>query len=101
MDALRELTLPDTTDVRLMAGSYVKEMRVAKAQTHLMQHVHKYSHVSVIVRGACRVYQDRVWLGDMVAPASIVIPAHMPHRFVTLEDDTVILCVHDMEAEVV
>lgn len=86
---------PDQTDVRLLSGTFVKEIRVQKAGTHLPQHVHQYAHVSVIVRGAARIYEGPRLLGVFEAPDAVRIKPRIGHRFVTLKDDTVILCVHD------
>lgn len=91
---------PSETDVRLLAGTFVKEMRVAKAGTALAQHSHNFDHVSVIVRGAVRLYRDKEHVGDYRAPWGVLIPAHSKHLFVTLADDTVILCVHDGDADI-
>lgn len=91
---------PSETDVRLLAGTFVKEIRVAKAGTALPQHAHTFAHVSVIVRGAVRLYENKQHVGDYRAPSGILIRAHSKHLFVTLADDTVILCVHDGDADV-
>jgi quercetin dioxygenase-like cupin family protein len=90
---------PQQTDIRLMSATFVKEIRVALANTALPQHSHAYDHVSVIVRGAVRLFRDQVHIGDFRAPWAVLIPAHTKHLFVTLADDTAILCVHDGEME--
>ena len=91
---------PEETDVRLLSGTFVKEVRVAKAGTALPQHAHTFAHVSVIVRGAVRLYQDQTHVGDFHAPCGVLIPALAKHLFVTMCDNTVILCVHDGDADV-
>jgi len=98
MHEMRELIRE--TDLKLMSGTFVKETHADKG-TRLEQHAHVYPHVSVVVRGAARLYAGGQYVGDYKAPAGLYIAAVMPHQFVILEDDTIILCVHDMDAEVV
>ena len=98
MHALRELIRE--TDLRLLSGTFVKETHADKG-ARLDQHAHVYAHVSVIVRGRVRLYAGGRYVGDYKAPAGLYIAAVMRHQFVILEDDTIILCVHDMDAEVV
>jgi hypothetical protein len=91
---------PEQTDVRLLSGTFVKEIRVARARTALPQHAHTFAHVSVVVRGAVRLYENTLHKGDFQAPCGILIRARSKHLFVTLADDTVLLCVHDGDADV-
>jgi hypothetical protein len=91
---------PDVIDVKLLSGTFVKEHRVAAAGTALPQHAHAFAHVSVIVRGAVRLFEDPAHRGDFHAPCGILIPAHAKHLFITLTDDVVLLCVHDGDADV-
>jgi hypothetical protein len=87
---------PISSDTLISDGVFAKPFRVAKAHTFLPQHSHVYDHVSVIVRGAVRLWCDGELLGDHAAPTGILIKAGVKHLFETLEDDTIILCVHDI-----
>lgn len=72
-------------------GVFFKEMRVAKAGTLIPQHSHAYDHTSYLVAGAVEVEGQRY-----DAPAPIYIPAGKKHMFLTLEDNTFVLCVHNV-----
>jgi len=89
---------PLETDLRFAGGTFVKEVRVPRAGTVLPQHVHVFDHLSAIVRGAVAVFADGVALGTFTAPAGVLIRAGTKHRFHTLQDDTILLCVHDIAA---
>lgn len=43
-----------------------------------------------------RAWKDGVLLGDFTAPHFIFIPAHTKHRFQTLEDGTIMWCIHNI-----
>lgn len=84
----------------LFGGIYLKEMLSPDAGTIISQHTHAYDHISYLAAGAVRVWKDERWLGDFQAPAGIRIEAGLAHRFQTLVDGTLILCVHAVaEAE--
>jgi quercetin dioxygenase-like cupin family protein len=87
---------PISTEIKMADGVFTKSMVVPKARTLIPQHSHRYSHVSVLVRGKVRVVADGSFLGTFEAPAGIVIAARVKHLFETLVDDTIILCVHDI-----
>lgn len=93
---LRLQDQPISTETLISDGVFAKPFRVPNARTFLPQHSHTYAHVSVIVRGAVRIWRDGILDGDYDAPVGITIPAHVKHLFETLEDDTIILCVHDI-----
>ncbi len=87
---------PISTEIKMADGVFTKSMVVRKAGTLIPQHSHRYSHVSVLVRGSVRVVTDDDDLGVFEAPAGIVIAAGVKHLFETLVDDTIVLCVHDI-----
>lgn len=86
----------ETTDLRMADGVFCKTIRVRKAHRFIPQHSHSFAHVSVVVRGAVRLWRDGVLGGDFQAPIGVTIAAHVKHLFETLEDETIILCVHDI-----
>ncbi len=81
-------------DVHIYGGVFVKEHRVPDAGTLLPQHAHSYDHMSYLAAGSVQVWRGEENLGVFHAPAAIGIPARAKHRFLTLADDTLILCVH-------
>jgi quercetin dioxygenase-like cupin family protein len=87
---------PISTEIYMADGVFTKSMVVRKAGTIIPQHSHRFSHVSVLVRGAVRVTANGDNLGDFTAPCGILIRAGVKHLFMTLVDDTIVLCVHDI-----
>lgn len=81
----------------LYAGLYAKTWEIEDRGTLLPQHAHRHAHISYIVRGAVRVWQDDEQLGDFVGPCAIKIPAYALHKFLTLSDHVVILCLHNAD----
>jgi hypothetical protein len=81
-------------ELLLFAGIYLRTWTVADAGTLLPQHAHTWDHISLIVRGAVRVWCDGELLGVFTAPATIKIAARSFHTFTTLADNTIIACIH-------
>lgn len=83
----REFITPD--------GVFIKEMFLAKAGTVVPQHAHTYAHTSFLVAGSVRVWADGEYR-DWVAPKPIVIAARVKHKFVSLTDGVLVLCIHNL-----
>jgi quercetin dioxygenase-like cupin family protein len=96
MEIVPLASVSDSTDLRMADGVFCKTLRVIMANTVIPQHAHAYDHVSVIVRGSVHLWQDGEDRGCHHAPVGILIEARSKHLFQTLEDDTIILCVHDI-----
>ena len=73
------------------AGVYAKEIRVPKGK-FIVQHKHKFDHLSVVASGAARVVVDGV-VTEHVAPAVLTIKAHKHHAVEAMQD-LVWLCIH-------
>lgn len=71
-------------------------MHVHHKHTIVPQHSHSYSHLTAILSGRVRVMLDGEEKGEYSAPSFLRIPARTKHLFVTLEDDTVIECIHNV-----
>jgi hypothetical protein len=88
---------PETISVSIYAGIYCRGWRVPDAGTLIPQHSHVWPHISYIVSGVVRVWRDDEELGDFVGPCAIKIPALALHKFLTLSDCVVILCLHNAD----
>ena len=86
---------PEILDFACADGILIKSMILRKIGTYVPQHSHKYDHTSFIAIGAVRLWCDAELIGDIHAPKPIEIKAHKKHLFMTLEDNTVILCIHN------
>lgn len=58
-------------------------------------HAHHYDHTSFVAHGALRWWKDGVDQGVVHAPIGIRIQAGCFHKFVAVEDNTVLLCIHN------
>jgi quercetin dioxygenase-like cupin family protein len=88
-----------TTALCLYAGLYCKTWTVADAGTLLPQHAHEHDHITLVVRGAVRVWRGERMDGDYQAPQMVKIPARQFHKFLTLCDDVVLACIHAVGAD--
>lgn len=88
---------PTVTKFRAEAdGIEVRHIHVHKAGTAVPQHSHKFPHLTVIAAGGIRAVLDGEHKGDFFAPSALNIPAGTKHLFLTLADNTVIECVHNV-----
>ena len=76
---------------------FIKQMFMARAGTFVPQHSHSYEHASMLATGSVRVWQDDELKGDFKAPIPINIPAGVKHTFMSLEPNTLVLCIHNIE----
>jgi hypothetical protein len=87
---------PISIEIKMADGVFVKSMMCPRAGTIVPQHAHRYDHLSMLARGAVRVWKDGKMVGVFTAPAGIPIPANSMHTFHTLEPDTLIYCIHNV-----
>lgn len=86
----------ESSDLKWANGVFGKTIVLPKSGLVVPQHAHTYPHVSVLVRGTIRAWAGGECLGDFTAPVGITIAAEIKHTFLTLTDDVIILCVHDI-----
>lgn len=77
-------------------GVYIREINVDDAGTLIPQHSHVYPHTTMLVKGSIRVWEDGKLIGDRVAPTGIFIKAGVKHSFLTLENNTILYCIHNV-----
>ncbi len=88
---------PDSVEIRIFDGIFVKSIVIKHKNVLVPQHSHTYDHASFLATGSIRVWKDGVLLGDFVAPTSLIIPARTKHKFLSLEDNTTIYCIHNIK----
>lgn len=76
-------------------GIFIKQMLIAKAGSFVPQHSHAYDHTSMLATGGVRLWAGEKLIGEFLAPFPIEIKAGIKHRFETLEDNTLIYCIHN------
>ena len=79
------------------AGICVKQVLLKKGQ-QVVQHKHKYAHLSILQKGRVTVYTDELEL-ELRGPASFVIEANVNHMVIA-HTDAMWLCVHIGEPEI-
>jgi quercetin dioxygenase-like cupin family protein len=77
-------------DIFIMSGSF-KEVG-----TRIPQHSHEYDHTSFIATGAVEVWCDSQYLGEYKSPTGLLIKKNTKHTFMTTEENTTILCIHNI-----
>jgi hypothetical protein len=80
--------------VMIYAGIFCKTWHVADVGTLLPQHAHDWPHITMLVRGAIRLWRGEQLDGDYQAPATLKIPARELHSFLTLTDNCILACIH-------
>jgi hypothetical protein len=85
----------DNEEWRPIDGLSILPMALPTSGTVIRQHSHSYDHVSMLAKGSVRVWQNGVLDRDYTAPFPIAIAAGVMHRFESLEDDTLVLCIHN------
>lgn len=87
----------DGVEIVCTDGIFIKQMVCKEANLLVPQHAHKYSHHSMLATGSVRVWCDDKLKGDYIAPRSIFIKANSKHKFLSLEPNTVIYCIHRID----
>ncbi len=84
----------DESDFMIADDVFVKHIPIPVAGSIVPQHAHRYDHITFLATGALYAWADGKPLGRYNAPAPIFIAAGVKHTFQTVEDHTVILCIH-------
>jgi hypothetical protein len=90
---------PETISVSIYAGIYYNVYRVPDANTLLPQHAHEFPHLTALLQGRVRLWREGDDDGpiEYCAPATIRIPAHIMHSFLTLTPGVVLACIHNAD----
>lgn len=88
---------PESVEIKIADGIFVKSMQVHSAGTFVPTHAHEHDHLSMLAVGRVRVWADGEAIGEFSAPAGIMIKAGVKHAFETLVDAVLIYCIHNIE----
>lgn len=88
------LDQPSSVEIKIVDDIFIKSMEIQHKHMVVPQHSHKYDHVSMLALGTVRLWKDGVLMGDYKAPQGILIKAGCKHTFQSLEDNTIIYCIH-------
>jgi quercetin dioxygenase-like cupin family protein len=78
-------------------GVAIKQLAIKDKGTVVFQHKHEYDHVSLISVGGIQVWINGARQDDVTAPDALTIKANVEHEFVTIEDNTVLYCIHNID----
>lgn len=87
---------PHGVEISIADDVFVKQMVIAKTGTLVPQHTHTWDHLSMLAIGKVRVWKDGKYDGDYTAPMAIMIKAGVAHKFLSLVDNTIIYCIHNI-----
>jgi quercetin dioxygenase-like cupin family protein len=76
-------------------GIAIKQMYLKQAGTMVPQHAHRYDHTSMLATGSIRMWKEGQFIADFTAPCPIFIKRGIKHTFQSLEDHTLIYCIHN------
>jgi dTDP-4-dehydrorhamnose 3,5-epimerase-like enzyme len=91
--------------ISCLSNVYVRRMLFSKEGIVEVGHRHPYSHTSLVASGsiAIQVYNDNTQeLLDPVvyhAPSMVMIEKNIAHQITSLEDNTVVCCIHALRDE--
>lgn len=92
---LHDLPVERITEV---GGLYFRSVLFTDAGIIIPQHVHDHDHVTFVGSGRFRGWKDGEWIGDRVAGQAFEIPAGSSHLFMSLEPNSLLTCVHNVES---
>lgn len=88
-------------DFQTVDGMFIKQISIPRRGTLLPQHIHKYDHSTLLVKG-----KIILWRGPKggirqcslhVAPEILQISANCWHEFQTQTDDCLLFCLHNLK----
>jgi hypothetical protein len=79
-------------------GVYIKQMALREVGWTVMQHKHKFDHITLVGAGAVAVKCDGV-VHYYEAPSLINIKADTKHQIMAIKPNTVCYCIHALGAD--
>lgn len=79
---------------------FIKKIIIKDKESIVPQHSHTTDHTTLVESGAVEAWKEEEYLGIFEAPAKIFIAAEVKHTFKTLQDNTVLYCIHDKEPKI-
>jgi quercetin dioxygenase-like cupin family protein len=77
-------------------GVFIKQTVIKDSGTLLPQHSHVWDHTTLVAKGSVSCWKNGTFDRIYVAPSTIFIRAGVKHLFQTLEDDTILYCIHNL-----
>jgi hypothetical protein len=87
---------PDYIEFAEADDIWVRAYTIDNKHTVAVQHVHEHDHVTLVARGEVSYWEDGAEVSRHVAPALLTVQAGKKHAFVSLTDDVVLCCLHNL-----
>jgi hypothetical protein len=98
-DVRVNITQPREIEFKTVDGLFIKQIFIRNAGSFVPQHAHVWNHTSLLARGSIFCWKDGKLDQRYIAPTTIYIMAGIKHLFQSLEDDTIIYCIHNLHGE--
>jgi len=85
-------------NIEMVSGIYFRSILLEQPGTVIPQHSHGHDHATYIGSGKVRLWVNEEWKGDFEAGRAIEIKAGQKHLFQSLEPNTRLTCVHDLNS---
>lgn len=88
-----------TVQIHIADGVFVKQLHFRHAGEAAEQHSHDYDHITMVAHGSVGLWTgpERTYMGVYTAPTGIPIRAGQVHAFKSMEENTVLYCIHNVE----
>ncbi len=96
--AIRPLEEPVVENIQFIGNLYFRSVLLKEANTMIPQHDHAHDHATYIGSGKVRLWVNGKYQGDYEAGQAVEIKANQKHMFLSLEPNTRLTCVHDMNS---
>lgn len=91
----RGTCMSDTIEfIEEVAGIYFRSIIMDRGESSV-QHTHTHDHATYCGSGSASIYVDGELEGEVRAGHAVAVIAGKKHRFIALEDETRLTCVHD------
>ena len=88
---------PPVERIEEASGFYFRSIILHRG-CFIPQHIHDHDHATLIGFGRARGWSGEEWIGDKGIGEAFEIESGKTHTFQALEDNTILICVHDIES---
>jgi hypothetical protein len=89
-------TNPDYIEFAEADDIWVRAYTLDNKNSVAVQHEHEHDHVTLVARGEVSYWEDGAEVSRHVAPALLTVQAGKKHAFISLTDDVVLCCLHNL-----
>ncbi len=75
---------------------WVRAYTIDNKNSVAVQHMHEHDHITLVARGEVSYWEDGAEVSRHVTTALLTVQAGKKHAFVSLTDDVVLCCLHNL-----